>query len=124
MDPCALPEVILSFGRIPITDYATPGTKEGAEIVKDLIQRFDALVLDRHGTLTVGQTMRDAYFKLDKLEHGAHVLLMAHGLGRTQRLAPQEVAKLAALREAMGLGRADDVPRECQSENPADRRSS
>ncbi len=29
--PCLLPEVILGFGRIPTTDYATPASAEGAQ---------------------------------------------------------------------------------------------
>lgn len=113
VDPCALPEVILAFGRVPVTDYATPATTEGALVVRDLIKRHDALVLDRHGSLTVGNSIADAFFKLEKLEHGAHVMLLAHGLGRTRPLPPEEVAKLGALREALGFGRADDVSPTC-----------
>ncbi len=113
MDQCALPEVILAFGRVPTTAYATPATTEGAAVVRDLIKRYDALVLDRHGAITVGKSLRDAFFKLEKLEHGAHVMLMSHGLGQARALPPEEVAKLGALREAMGLGRADDVSPTC-----------
>ncbi len=110
---CALPEVILAFGQIPVTAYATPGTEEGAGIVCELIERFDALVLDRHGSLTVGSSVTDAYNKLDKLEHGARVLYAARQLVGVRDLPPEEVAKLAALRESMGLGRADDVSPTC-----------
>lgn len=113
MDPCALPEVILAFGRVPVTAYATPATVEGAAVVRDLIKRFDALVLDRHGAITIGKSLKDALFKMEKLEHGSHTLLLAHGLGRTRALPPEEVAKLGALREAMGIGRYEDVPGAC-----------
>src|SRR5262245_36694923 len=30
MEQCALPEVILAFGQVPVTEYATPATTEGA----------------------------------------------------------------------------------------------
>ncbi|MFQ5428877.1 MAG: class II aldolase/adducin family protein [Phycisphaerae bacterium] len=113
MAQCSLPEVIIAFGQVPVTSYATPATEEGADAVRDLIGRHDALILDRHGSLTVGRTLRDALFKLEKLEHGAQVLFMAHQLGRVRELPPEEVAKLAALREQFGLGRADDVAAEC-----------
>lgn len=112
-DPCALPEVILAFGQVPVTAYATPATAEGAVVVRDLIKRYDALVLDRHGALTVGKNLRDAFFKLEKLEHGSHVMLMANQMGQARRLPPEEVAKLGALREQLGLGRADDVAGTC-----------
>ena len=113
MPQCALPEVILSFGQVPVTAYATPATPEGAVIVRDLIKRHDVLVLDRHGSLTVGASPLDALFKLEKLEHGMQVLLAAHQLGGVRNLPANEIAKLADLRESMGIGRADDVPSSC-----------
>lgn len=113
MPQCALPEVILSFGQVPVTAYATPATPEGAVIVRDLIKRHDVLVLDRHGSLTVGASPLDALFKLEKLEHGMQVLLAAHQLGGVRNLPANEIAKLANLRESMGIGRADDVPSSC-----------
>lgn len=113
MPQCALPEVIISFGQVPVTTYATPATEEGAVAVRELIKQHDALILDRHGSLTVGKSLTDALFKLEKLEHGAQVLFMAHQLGRVRDLPPEEVAKLAALREQFGLGRAEDVASEC-----------
>jgi L-fuculose-phosphate aldolase len=110
---CALPEVILAFGQVPVTGYATPATPEGAVVIREWIRQFDALVLDRHGSLTVGKTLHDAFYKLEKLEHGAQVLFMAHQLGATQSLPPEEIAKLAVLREQLGLGKATDVASSC-----------
>ncbi len=121
IDPCALPEVILAFGQVPVTAYATPATVEGATVVRELIRRYDALVLDRHGSITVGKSAADAFFKLEKLEHGSHVLFMAHQLGQTRALPPEEIAKLAALREQMGIGRASDVPPACMPGTPQPR---
>ena len=110
---CALPEVILAFGQIPISSYATPGTPEGATVVRELVKQFDAIVLDRHGSLTVGKSVTDAYHKLDKLEHGARVLMAARQLVGVRDLPPEEVAKLASLRESLGLGPAADVASSC-----------
>ena len=110
---CALPEVILSFGQVPVTAYATPATPEGAVIIRELIKTYDVLVLDRHGSLTVGDSPMDALLKLEKLEHGMQVLLAAHQLGGVRDLPPAEIAKLAALRESMGIGRAEDVSGTC-----------
>jgi L-fuculose-phosphate aldolase len=113
MEQCALPEVILAFGQVPVTEYATPATTDGALVVRDLIRRFDALVLDRHGSITVGKSAADAFFKLEKLEHGSHIMLMAHNMGQARSLPPAEIAKLAALREQMGIGKATDVSSTC-----------
>ena len=113
MSPCALPEVIIAFGRVPVTAYATPSTDEGAGVIRDLIKQFDVLVLDRHGSLTVGKSVTDAMYKLEKLEHAAQVMLTAHQLGGVQDLPPEEVAKLADLRTRLGLGRPEDIAPSC-----------
>lgn len=105
----ALPEAVLGFGRIPVTEYATPSTQEGAEVIADLIRRYDALVLDRHGSLTIGKTAEDAFYKLDKLEHAATVMFYAHQLGGARDLPAAELRKLADHREALGFGPAEDV---------------
>jgi L-fuculose-phosphate aldolase len=94
---CVLPEVVITMGSIPTTAYATPSTPEGPEVIKDLIRDHDALVLDRHGTLTVGRDLFDAYGKLEKIEHTAQVTLAARMLGNLTLLSESELAKLEPL---------------------------
>lgn len=93
-----LPEVVLSLGLIPTAAYATPTTSEVPESIQGLIERYDALILERHGALTVGQDLMDAYNKMEKLEHSALVVFTALQLGRARRLPPQEVEKLMQMR--------------------------
>ena len=78
-----------------------------------LIVNHDAIMLQRHGSVTVGESLVSAYHKLEKLEHTAEVLLAAHQLGGPKKLSQTEVVKLAKLREDMGLGVASDVLRAC-----------
>jgi L-fuculose-phosphate aldolase len=108
---CVLPEVIVNLGSIPTTAYATPSTVEGAEVIRGLIQDHDALILDRHGTVTVGSTLFDAYMKLEKVEHLARVTLAARQLGRVGLLPPEQVRKLIEMRrEKLGLPPDYDGP--------------
>jgi L-fuculose-phosphate aldolase len=101
---CVLPEVVLTLGAIPTTRYATPTSAEGPEVIRDLIGKFDALILDRHGTVTVGKDPLDAYFKLEKIEHSATVTLAARQLGEVRTLPPEEVRRLTAIRrQTLGL---------------------
>lgn len=97
-----LPELIAALGGIPATAYATPGTPEGNEVVRPLIRRCDGVMLDRHGSVTVGATLEAAYFKLEKIEHSAVVLLAARQLGPLKRLSPDEVDRVLASRSAYG----------------------
>jgi L-fuculose-phosphate aldolase len=113
LDPCIIPEVVATLGRIPTTAYGTPATNEGAVVARDLIAEHDAIMLQRHGSVTVGESLVSAYHKLEKLEHTAQVLLAAHQLGGPKKLSQEEILKLARLREDLGIGSADDVLRAC-----------
>jgi L-fuculose-phosphate aldolase len=98
-----LPEVVMSLGLVPTAAYATPTTSEVPESIQGLIERYDALILERHGALTVGQDLLDAYNKMEKLEHSALVILTALQLGRVRLLPPQEVEKLIQLKQLKTL---------------------
>jgi L-fuculose-phosphate aldolase len=111
---CVLPEVVLTLVAIPTADYATPSTNEAAETIRELIRDYDALLLERHGALTVGRDVYDAYFKLEKVEHTAEITLAARQLGRVRGMASDEVRKIQALRQQMGLSRQGVDPRTCQ----------
>lgn len=100
---CVIPEVVITMGAIPTSEYATPCTEEGAEVIKELVRESDAIILDRHGSLTIGENLEAAYFKLEKLEHAAHVTMMARLLGKIRVLSDEEVAKLVRLRERLGI---------------------
>ena len=96
---CAIPEVIVSIGAIPTTPYATPSTDALAESIREPIKHTDALMLDRHGSLTVGENLLSAYHKLEKMEHAAEVMLYSRLLGNVRTLSKAEVDELMALRE-------------------------
>jgi L-fuculose-phosphate aldolase len=93
-DDGVVPEVLTSLGAIPTAPYATPGTAEAAEVIRPLIQQFDAIVLARHGSVTVGTDLREAYSKLEMLEHTAQILVMSRLLGSLAPLPKDEVARL------------------------------
>lgn len=101
LEPPVLPETLVTVGTIPTTDYATPSSAQGPDVVRDLIREHDALVLDRHGAVAVGATPLKAYFKLEKVENTAQVILMARLLGRLQTLPEEEARHLTELRAEM-----------------------
>ena len=77
-------------------------TEQGAEVIKTLIKNHDALILDRHGTLTVGKNLLEAYQKLEKIEYCARVTLVARQLGRIKKLSPEEIKTLETIRKRNG----------------------
>lgn len=87
----ALPEVYLAFGAVPTAVYATPTTDEVPASIESLIDGHQAILLERHGSVTMGTSPEDAYLKLEKLEHAAHTLFYAHILARNGLSALPEV---------------------------------
>ncbi len=106
---CLMPEVIVTLGVVPTTQYATPSSEENARAIRELIAGHDAIVLQRHGTLTVGRDPFDAFLKTESVEQMSRVAFMTRLLGASPTLPPAEVDKLIAQREALGLSRSADV---------------
>jgi L-fuculose-phosphate aldolase len=94
-----LPEVVITLGGIPTAPYATPGSEAVAEAIRDFIGEYDAILLSRHGAMTVGRDVTDAYNKMEKLEHTARVMLAARLQGAVTPLPAAEVEKLRRLGE-------------------------
>lgn len=95
-----LPEIIYHLGAIPTAPYATPGTPEGAVAIRDLILSHDALMLARHGSVTVGRDPQQALMRLEWVEQAARILLaVRQATGRDATPLPAEdVATLRAMR--------------------------
>jgi L-fuculose-phosphate aldolase len=89
-----LPEVVLTMGKIPTAPYATPSSPEGPAAIENLITNHEALLLERHGSLTVGRTLERCYNLLEKIEHAAQVVLAAETVGGASRIPPEQLAKL------------------------------
>src|SRR6188508_1968971 len=82
LDRAVLAEVITTLGSIPIAEYATPSTRELPEAVRKYIHAHDGMLLANHGALTVGADLFAAYYKMETIEHFAHISLVARILGR------------------------------------------
>ncbi len=100
---CILPEVVLTLGSIPTTEYATPTTAEGPQVIKEHIKDYDAVILDRHGSLTVGENLMSAFMKLEKIEHAAFVTYHARQLGNINLLSPEQLQKISDARRKLGI---------------------
>lgn len=101
--PCVVPETLVTIGTIVTTAYATPTSARVPEVVREPIRSHDALVLDRHGAVTVGRSALEAYARMEKVENTAQVLATARMLGRVQILPLDEIRVLvAARREHVG----------------------
>lgn len=104
LDQLSLPETIVSFGCIPLAPYVVPGGDELPKSIDGLIETCDAILLANHGAVTVGADPLSAYYKMETLEHTAHITWVAHTLGGVKEMTEAEAAELLELRERLGIG--------------------
>lgn len=102
---CLLPEIVFTFGIIPTAPYSAPTTNEVPAAIKKYIHDFDAMILDRHGSLTVGSDLMDAYNKLERMEHVAQITHAARQLGEVKPLTRQQIEQLQEIGDGLGLQR-------------------
>jgi len=103
LDRAVLAEVLTTLGSIPLAEYATPSTSELPEAIRKYIRAHDGMLLANHGALTVGADLFGAYYKMETIEHFAHISLVARLLGRENLISREEVTRLQGLRDTYGI---------------------
>ena len=103
LDRAVLAEVVTTLGSVPIAEYATPSTRELPDAVRKYVKAHDGMLLANHGALTVGTDLFSAYYKMETIEHFAHISLVARMLGRENLISREEVMRLQGLRDTYGI---------------------
>lgn len=102
-----LPEITLLMGEVPVAPYGTTGTPALGDAVEPFLAGREAVLLANHGALTWGMDLAQARIRMESLEHGARILLAARGLGRVNRLTPEQIVALQRLRGSSRHGQTD-----------------
>lgn len=108
-----VPEAIQGLGGVPTVPYASPTTADVANAVLPFVLRYNAFILERHGTVSVGDDLAQAFARLEVVEHTAHITVAAMQAGGAHPIAPEEAAKLRRMAEEAGVLRSpkDGPPR-------------
>lgn len=99
---CVAPEIITTLGSIPLAGYGTPSTEELPQAVVRVMLNADACLMANHGVVTCGKDVFDAYYKLERVEHYAHILFVSRMLGGERLLTREQVDKLDDIRQTYG----------------------
>ena len=110
---CVIPEAVVVLGLVPTIPYATPASAENQRAISEVIVGHDAIILQYHGTLTVGRDVMEAYLRLETLEHTAKIIALAKTLGGAPPLPPEQVVKLIEARKSGGFARPGDEEAFC-----------
>lgn len=99
LDEYISPEIIYCFGKIPLAKYAIPGSEELVKNTETYFEDYDIVLLENHGVIVGGKTIKDAYLKLELVEEYAKTVICAKILGGAKILPDEEVEKIYSLRQ-------------------------
>jgi len=88
-----IPEGVMVLGEVPTIPYRTPGTQELADALTEG-KGAKAFLMERHGALTVGRDLEEAYNRMEEMEFIACLQLKVMSLGEPQELPLEERRKL------------------------------
>lgn len=95
-------ELILAVGTLPIVPFQMPGSPEMGTALHPFIKNHKVMVLARHGALSFGEDLIEAYNGMERLEHSCEILLKAECFGAVTELDEQTIDALHAMRKKTG----------------------
>jgi L-fuculose-phosphate aldolase len=98
-------------GPIRVARYATFGTGELADSMAEALAGRTGCLLGNHGTIAVGDTLRQAYAKAQYLEWLCDVWLRAKSAGEPRLLDTAEIDRVARKLASYGVTDATPDPR-------------
>lgn len=98
LKPMFADAVIYLGRRIPHLDYVTVTTPEVAAAVEDVLPgEIHCIVLRNHGAITVGQNLKQAFWRSCTLEEAARIQMFATLAGNPRFLTEREAETLESL---------------------------
>lgn len=95
-------ELILSVGKLPIVPFQMPGSPQMGTALHPFIMKHKVMVLARHGAISFGEDLIEAYNGMERLEHSCEILLRAESFGAVTELDEDSIDKLHAMRKKIG----------------------
>ena len=93
-------EADLVLGHVPTIPYAAPGTSELAYAAAEVMAQANVALLARHGAVAVGDSLRQAFYRMETLETVAKMYreaLIFSSFSQPEKehnISPQELAAL------------------------------
>lgn len=116
LDTALLQEAVVLLGVIPVAPYALPGSQSLAESAAPYCRDYLGVLLEHHGAVSWGESVMQAYYRLESIEYNATVRMYARMMGMERPLPNGVIDDLIALRPAWGVkgggrpkGREDEL---------------
>lgn len=98
LDKQIMPEATIGLGIVPVAEYAAPSTNALAESLEPFVNEYEAVLLANHGAVTYGNSLIDAYYKMESLEFYAKLVYLSSSIGEVKELDDEKVKELIDLR--------------------------
>ena len=106
LDTLCLPEILVWLGPIAFVPYGTPGTQELTARLQPFLAGHDGFLLENHGALSLGHTLRKAAQRMELIEQTARITLTVGQLGKKPYvLTERHLAELVAIRANVNIGK-------------------
>ena len=79
------------FGDIPRVPFIMPGTDELARAVGEASRQSWAVLMQNHGLIVAGRSLRRAADMVEIVDRSAQVILGCHAVGKTPPTLPDDV---------------------------------
>ncbi len=90
-----VPNAYLICGECPVVPYALPGSEElGRNIARQFGEGDNVVLLENHGTVTVGSDIFEAFMRFETLDFCARLEVRAARLGDVRLLNDNEIAEV------------------------------
>ena len=97
------PEAEFFLGEVPTAPYATPSTRAAAEAVVSVLKpTTNTVLMANHGSVTFGETLLDAYDKLEILDAYCRLLILGRQAGQIRPLTDAQIQELRDLKAEYG----------------------
>lgn len=103
LDLPVLTETVLQIGTIPVAHYAKPGTNEVPDSIQPFCKDYNGVLLANHGVLSWGDTIEEAFARMEVIEYYAEVILRLKDEPSYRSLSKKQIQDLVNIREKAGL---------------------
>jgi L-fuculose-phosphate aldolase len=86
-----LVEADMILGDVPLIPFAMPGTPTMGDAIAPFFPGRKAFLLQAHGAVTMGESLRSAFIWMETLERCSRILLKAAALGGAKPMPPEMV---------------------------------
>lgn len=102
--PRLIPEIEVFVGQVALAPYHTPGSPEVADSITPLAPNHQSILMGNHGLITWGNSVEDAYFKMEITDAYCRTVWIATSLPNKGTTIPcDKMTDLLNLKRNMGL---------------------